>query len=192
MSHNFFAYMSRMKHIKRWSLMRNTWQEDIAQHSLQVAMIAHALALYKNARFGGGADPEHAACLALYHEASEVITGDMPTPIKYFSQDFRGAFGKIEQLATQRLLLTMPDDLRPGLAPLVDFSQDDPEWARVKAADTLSAYIKCIEEERAGNREFSKAARELQIKLKSYALPEVDAFLQDCLPSFSLTLDELD
>ena len=192
MSSHFFAYMSRMKHIKRWSLMRNTWQEDIAQHSLQVAMIAHALALLRNRRFGGGADPERAALLALYHEAPEVITGDLPTPIKYFSQDFREAFGTIERLAADRLLRTAPETLRPVLAPLIESPESDPEWPRVKAADTLAAYIKCIEEERAGNREFSKAARETLHKLLSYQMEEVGAFLEDCLPSFSLTLDELD
>ena len=126
MRSHFFAYMSRMKHIKRWSLMRNTWQEDIAQHSLQVAMIAHALALYKNARFGGGADPQRAVCLALYHEAPEVITGDMPTPIKYFSGEFREAFGQIEQLAADRLMNTVPEDLRPSLEPLIRNPEDDP------------------------------------------------------------------
>ncbi len=192
MSSHFFAYMSRMKHIKRWSLMRNTWQEDIAQHSLQVAMIAHALAIYRNERFGGGANPERAACLALYHEAPEVITGDLPTPIKYFSQDFREAFGTIERLAADRLLRTAPETLRPVLTPLIESPESDPEWPRVKAADTLAAYIKCIEEERAGNREFSKAARETLHKLLSYQMEEVGAFLEDCLPSFSLTLDELD
>ncbi len=192
MSRHFFAYMSRMKHIKRWSLMRNTWQEDVAQHSLQVAMIAHALALYKNARFGGGADPERAACLGLYHEAPEVITGDMPTPIKYFSGAFRAAFGQIESLASDRLLNTVPEDLRPALRPLIQDPEKDPEWPRVKAADTLSAYIKCIEEESAGNREFSKAARETLAKLKAYDMPELKAFMEECLPAFTLTLDELD
>ena len=121
-----------------------------------------------------------------------MITGDLPTPIKYFSQDFREAFGTIERLAADRLLRTAPETLRPVLTPLIENPESDPEWPRVKAADTLAAYIKCIEEERAGNREFSKAARETLHKLLSYQMEEVGAFLEDCLPSFSLTLDELD
>lgn len=192
MGNHFFAYMSRMKHIKRWSLMRNSWQEDIAQHSLQVAMIAHTLALYKNARYGGGANPERAATLAMYHEAPEVITGDIATPIKYFNPEIRANFGTIEVLAAKKLHTMIPQDIRSSFDSLILAPEEDPEWKRVKAADTLSAYIKCVEETKAGNAEFYKAARETRQKLESLHMQEVDAFMQECLPSFMLTLDELD
>lgn len=191
MLYHFFAYMSRMKHIKRWALMRNTWQEDIAQHSLQVAMIAHALAVLRNERFGGGANPERAMALAVYHEAPEVITGDMATPIKYFNPGIRSAYKEIEGIAADKLHSMLPDDLRPAYAPLLLNPERDPEWRRVKAADKLSAYIKCIEELNAGNREFSKAADSIRREIDGYNLPEVQAFLAEFLPSFSLTMDEL-
>ena len=180
-----------MKHIKRWALMRNTWQEDIAQHSLQVAMIAHALAVLRNERFGGGANPERAMALAVYHEAPEVITGDMATPIKYFNPGIRSAYKEIEGIAADKLHSMLPDDLRPAYAPLLLDPERDPEWRRVKAADKLSAYIKCIEELNAGNREFSKAADSIRREIDGYDLPEVQAFLAEFLPSFSLTMDEL-
>ena len=191
MPHHFFAYMSRMKHIKRWALMRNTWQEDIAQHSLQVAMIAHALAVLRNERFGGGANPERAMALAVYHEAPEVITGDLATPIKYFNPGIRSAYKEIEEIAASKLHSMLPDDLRPAYDHLLLDPESDPEWRRVKAADKLSAYIKCIEELNAGNREFSKAADSIRREIDGYDLPEVQAFLTEFLPSFSLTMDEL-
>ena len=133
--------MSRMKHIKRWALMRNTWQEDIAQHSLQVSMIAHALALLRNRRFGGGADPERAALLALYHEAPEVITGDLATPIKYFNPGIRSAYKEIEGIAARKLHSMLPEDLQGDYAHLLLTPESDPEWPRVKAADKIAAYI---------------------------------------------------
>ena len=193
MPHHFFAFMSRMKHIKRWPLMRNTWQEDIAQHSLQVAMIAHALAELKNARFGGGADPQRAMTLAVYHEAPEVITGDLPTPIKYYSPAIRAAYKSIETDAANRLHGMLPDDLRAAYAPLLLDPERDPEWKRVKAADKIAAYVKCIEEDHAGNKEFAKAGESIRRELDRLQseLPEVKAFLEDFLPSFSLTIDEL-
>lgn len=185
--------MSRMKHIKRWALMRNTWQEDIAQHSLQVSMIAHALALLRNRRFGGGADPERAALLALYHEAPEVITGDIATPIKYFSPEIRASFGHIEELSAKKLSALVPEDLRPALEPMLVTPEADPEWRRVKAADTIAAYIHCIEEVKAGNSEFEKVADQILQKIHDrYDMPEVRAFLEECLPSYRLTLEELD
>ena len=146
-----------MKHIKRWALMRNTWQEDIAQHSLQVSMIAHALALLRNQRFGGGADPERAALLALYHEAPEVITGDLATPIKYFNPGIRSAYKEIEGIAARKLHSMLPEDLQGDYAHLLLTPESDPEWPRVKAADKIAAYIKCVEELRAGNDEFARA-----------------------------------
>ncbi len=193
MMHHFFAFMSRMKHIKRWALMRNTWQEDIAQHSLQTAMIAHALAVLKNERFGGGADPERAMTLAVYHEAPETITGDLPTPIKYFNPGIRTAYKQVEAIAADKLHSMLPDDLRPAYTPLLLTPEDDPEWKRVKAADKITALIKCIEETRAGNGEFVKAAAGIRKELDALAqeMPEVEAFLLEFLPSFELTLDEL-
>jgi 5'-deoxynucleotidase len=189
--HHFFAYMSRMKHIKRWALMRNTWQEDIAQHSLQVSMIAHALALLRNRRFGGGADPERAALLALYHEAPEVITGDLATPIKYFNPGIRSAYKEIESIAAKKLHSMLPDDLQPEYAHLLLDPERDPEWPRVKAADKIAAYIKCVEELRAGNDEFTRAGESILAQISAMALPEAQAFLEEFLPSFRLTMDEL-
>ncbi|WP_291441593.1 5'-deoxynucleotidase [Desulfovibrio sp.] len=192
MAHHFFAYMSRMKHIKRWALMRNTWQEDIAQHSLQVAMIAHALAVLHNRRFGGGANPERAATLAVYHEAPEVITGDLATPIKYFNPGIRSAYKEIEGIAAGKLHSMLPGDLQPDFSTLLCAPQSDPEWPRVKAADKISAYIKCVEELRAGNDEFTRAGQTILAELTASPLPEVRAFLEEFLPSFRLTMDELD
>ena len=193
MPNHFFAFMSRMKHIKRWPLMRNTWQEDIAQHSLQVAMIAHALAVLKNTRFGGSADPERAMTLAVYHEAPETITGDLPTPIKYYSPAIRAAYKSIEADAANRLHGMLPEDMRAVYEPLLLDPESDPEWKRVKAADKLCAYIKCMEEERAGNREFAKAAESIKRDIDRLCaeMPEVNAYVEDFLPSFGLTLDEL-
>ncbi len=184
--------MSRMKHIKRWALMRNTWQEDIAQHSLQVAMIAHALALMRNARFGGGANPERAIALAVYHEAPEVITGDLATPIKYFNPGIRTAYKEIEGIAARKLSSMLPGDLQPQYRPYLLDAQSDPEWRRVKAADKLSAYVKCVEEMRAGNEEFRKAAESIWREIEAFDLPEVRAFAEEFLPSFQLTMDEMD
>ena len=193
MPHHFFAYMSRMKHIKRWALMRNTWQEDIAQHSLQVGMIAHALANLRNVRLGGGANPARALELAVYHEAPEVITGDLPTPIKYFNPGIRKAYKAIEAEAAHKLHTMLPGDLQPAYASVLIDPESDLEWRRVKAADKLSAYLKCIEEEYAGNTEFSKAALSIQTELDALAaeLPEVRLFLEEFVPSFRLTIDEL-
>lgn len=189
--HHFFAYMSRMKHIKRWQLMHNTWQEDIAQHSLQVAMIAHSLALLRNTRFGGGANPARAMELAVYHEAPEVITGDLATPIKYFNPGIRTAYKEIEGIAARKLHTMLPGDISGAYDSLLLTPEQDGEWPRVKAADKISAYIKCIEELRAGNSEFSKAAQSIRAELDAMPLPEVKAYMQEFLPSFSLTMDEL-
>ena len=191
MRRHFFAYMSRMKHIKRWALMRNTWQEDIAQHSLQVSMIAHALAVLRNRRFGGGADRERAALLALYHEAPEVITGDLATPIKYFNPGIRSAYKEIEGLAAKKLHAMLPEDLQGDYAPLLLRPEEDPEWKRVKAADKISAYVKCVEELRAGNDEFTRAGESILSQIEAMDLPEARAFLAEFLPSFRLTMDEL-
>ena len=189
--YHFFGYMARMKHIKRWGLMRNTRDENIQEHSLQAAMIAHALAVIKNALFGGNMDAERVMALAVYHEAGEVITGDLATPIKYFNPEINNAYKQIERVAEDKLLGMLPDELREAYAPLVKQRDDDEAHAIVKAADKLSAYIKCVEELKAGNLEFREAAEQTRRTLEGYGLPEVAYFLETFIDSFSLTLDQL-
>ena len=191
MSH-FFAYLARMKHIQRWGLMRNTQPENIQEHSLQVAMIAHALAVLTNRRFGGEVDPERTALLAVFHDAEEVITGDLPTPIKYFNPQVAEAIDGLEAVAKDRLLRMVPDDLRPAYDDLFFASADDEAaWACVKAADKICAYLKCVEEHKAGNAEFVRAEEALRTELDAHPDPAVRAFLEVYAPSFRLTLDEL-
>jgi 5'-deoxynucleotidase len=193
MSH-FFAYLARMKYIERWGLMRNTVRENIQEHSLQVAIIAHALALIKNQFFDGTVDPERVAVLAMFHEVSEVITGDLATPIKYFNPDINKAYKDIEGIARQRLFAMLPEKLQPSYQELL-FPDDDPQekrhWELVKAADKLAAYFKCLEELKAGNREFSQAKKTLKTQIYSMELAEVAYFMDKFAPSFTLTLDEL-
>lgn len=183
--------MSRMKHIKRWALMRNTWQEDIAQHSLQVSMIAHALALLRNRRFGGGADPERAALLALYHEAPEVITGDLATPIKYFNPGIRDAYKAIERMASEKLLDYLPEDFQEDFRALLFPDEESCEWRIVKAADRISAYVKCLEEYGFGNREFLTAQENIRASVSQMNMPEAEDFMREFAPSFMLPLDAL-
>ena len=190
---HFFAVLSRMKNITRWGLMRNTRQENLCEHSFETAVIAHALAVLKNTRFGGSVDPERAAVLALFHDASEIITGDMPTPVKYFSPKIRLAYREVEIVAQERLLGFLPEDLRDSYRPLLGDATDaaDTELMRlVHAADKISAMIKCVEEKRMGNMEFSRAESTLRKAISELHLPEVDCFMEEFLPSFSLTLDE--
>lgn len=190
--HHFFAYMARMKHIMRWGLMRNTTQENIQEHSLQVAMVAHALALIGNARCGKAYNADRVMSLAVYHEAAEVITGDLPTPIKYFSPEIRTAYGRIEREASDRLLGMLPKDLHQHyIALLLPQEAEEALWQLVKAADRICAYLKCVEEEKGGNAEFSRAKQSIWKKLQQMQLPEAEIFLQEFLPSFTLTLDEL-
>ena len=195
--HHFFAYLFRMKNIKRWGLMRSLREEDLEQHSLEVAVLAHALALIRRDVFGKtDVDPEHAAAVALYHDASEIITGDMPTPVKYFNANIRNAYKDVESIANERLLSQLPEDLRPAYQDIFhpDKSGEDALLHRlVKAADKLSALIKCIEEERSGNQEFrsAKESTERSLKYMAEELPEVRDFLRDFLPSYGKTLDEL-
>ena len=192
MSH-YFAYLSRMKFIQRWGLMHNTYPENIQEHCLRVAMIGHALALIRNRMFDGSVDPGRVAVLALYHDAGEVMTGDMPSPVKYFNPDIRDAYGKIEAVAARKLLAMVPpalrDDYRPLLLP--DEGAEAEHLALVKAADKLCAYIKCLEEKAAGNPEFTSAERGLAEAVQSLGLPEVDYFVSVYLPSFDLNLDQL-
>jgi 5'-deoxynucleotidase len=189
---HFFAYVSRMKFIRRWGLMHNTYPENIQEHSLRVAMIAHALGVIRNRLFQGRADPERAAVLALFHDAGEVLTGDLPTPVKYFNPEIRSAYQAIETVAGRKLLDMVPDELREDYRPLLlDRDEDRGHRELVKAADRLAAYVKCLEELAAGNHEFSKAEKALRASVEALTLPEVRYFLDTFVPSFKLTLDEL-
>jgi len=190
MTSHFFAYIFRMRFIQRWALMRNTAPENVQEHSHQVAVLAHALAVIRNEKFGGHVDAGAVAAAALYHDASEIITGDLPTPIKYFNPAIHAAYKDVETVAEEKLLSMLPPELRPAYENV--FSPSDGEVrALVKAADKLSAYIKCVEEVKTGNGEFRAAAAQTKRALERCALPEVDYFLSTFLPSFSLTLDEL-
>ena len=190
MRSHFFAYVSRMRFIQRWALMRNTAPENVQEHSHQVAVLAHALAVIRNEKFGGSIDPGLAAAAALYHDASEILTGDMPTPIKYGNPAIQSAYKDVEAMAERKLLAMLPEELRGAYAPVL--TAVDPEVARlVKAADKLSAYIKCVEELKAGNAEFREAAAQTRKALEGYGLPEAAYFLETFMDSFSLTLDEL-
>jgi 5'-deoxynucleotidase len=190
MSH-FFAYLARMKFIQRWGLMRNVRPENIQEHSLQVAMIAHGLALIRNRRFGGDIDPRHVALVALYHDIGEVITGDLATPIKYFNPDIKSAYDTIEVTARHKLLAMLPSELRPDYESLIFTDEDASEWRIVKAADRICAYVKCLEELKAGNREFARAEKTIKKAIDAIDLPEVQYFMKHFVPSFVLTLDEL-
>lgn len=188
--HNFFALISRMKYIDRWALMRNTETENIQEHSHQVAVLAHALALIANQRFGAQLDPGRVAVAALYHDATEIITGDMPTPVKYYNSTLRDSYKQVEAAAADRLLSMLPPELRPEFEPYL--RESDPEsHAYVKAADKLSAYLKCVEEVKAGNSEFRLAKEQTWAALMNKPLPALQYFIDQFLPSFELTLDEL-
>ena len=190
MSHSFFAYIFRMRHIARWALMRNTRTENVEEHSYEAAVLAHALAVIGRDVFGKDLDPNAAAAAALFHEAPEIITGEMPTPIKYYNPSLKDAYKQVEAAAQDKLLSMLPPELVPAYEPLV--RESDPALARyVKAADKLSAYIKCVEELKAGNTEFRKAAEQTMAALKEMGMEELDWFMERSLPAFSLTLDEL-
>lgn len=188
---NFFAMVNRMKLIDRWALMRNTSKENIAEHSHNVAVIAHALCLIGNKKFGKDYDAERCAVLALYHDTTEVITGDMPTPVKYYNEDIKSVYKDIERIAGERLLAMLPDEFKEDYFPLFEKQEKDEElWKIVKAADRISALIKCIEEIRMGNQEFSIALKSQQEIVDGIDMPEVDYFRREFLPAYSLTLDE--
>ena len=191
MSFHFFAYISRMRYIGRWSLMRNALPENIQEHSHMVAVIAHALGVIRRDVFGLPCDPNEAAAVALYHDASEILTGDLPTPIKYHSADIRGAYQQVEKLACDKLLATLPDELRPAYEQLLTGETQERLHDLVKAADKLSAYIKCIEERKAGNNEFLSAEKQTRAALEESPMPEVKYFLEHFVPSFELNLDEM-
>ena len=191
MANEFYALLGRMRYITRWGLMRNTFSENIQEHSHQVAVLAHALALIRREILGlTGPDPEKCATAALYHDASEILTGDLPTPIKYHDPEIRAAYKRVERLYGERLLDLLPPQLREHYAPFV--LEDEPELEPiVKGADKLSAYIKCIEEQKAGNTEFDSAARQTLAAIHGMQRPELEWFVTECLPAFSLSLDEL-
>jgi len=189
-AYNFFPMISRMKYINRWGLMRNTQPENIQEHSHQVAVLAHALAVIQNRYYGGQVDPGTVAVAALYHDASEILTGDMPTPIKYDNPDIQNAYKQVESVAERKLLSMLPEDLRGDYDDILTIA--DPEiHALVKAADKLSAYLKCVEELKAGNNEFKKAKEQTYAALCQKPIPALKYFMEHFLEGFELTLDEL-
>ncbi|MBD8163625.1 5'-deoxynucleotidase [Erwinia persicina] len=189
---HFFAHLSRLKLINRWPLMRNVRTENVSEHSLQVAMVAHALALIKNKKFNGNLNAERIAMMAIYHDASEVLTGDLPTPVKYYNAQIAHEYKKIEKIAQQKLIEMLPEELRSAYAPLIDEHQhSEAETAIVKQADALCAYLKCLEELSAGNNEFLLAKARLEKTLAQRHSPEMDYFVEVFVPSFSLSLDEI-
>lgn len=189
--YNFFAMVNRMKMIDRWALMQNTTKENIAEHSHSVAVIAHALALIGNKKFGKSYDENRAALLALYHDTTEVITGDMPTPVKYYNEDIKNVYKNIEEIAGKRLLAMLPEEFREDYIPFFTHKDEDLElWKLVKAADKISALIKCIEESRMGNKEFEIALKSQEEKIKEINLPEVKYFADNFMKAYYLTLDE--
>lgn len=189
--HHFFAYMARMRNILRWGLMRNTFTENDQEHALQAAMIAQALAILGNVRHGRAYNPDRIAAIAMYHDAGEVITGDLATPIKHFNPEVRDAFDAMERMARGKLLHMLPADVRASFAPYVVPDEQSTEWAVVKAADRICAYVKCVEEVKAGNGEFLKARDAIRADIDRNPLPEVKDFMAEFAPSFSLSLDEL-
>ena len=192
MAYNFYAFLDRMKYIRRWALMRSSQEENIMEQSQQVAMFAHALAVIDTDVFKHSPDMLKTVLFALYHESSEVMTGDLPTPIKYYNPAIRGAYRQIEDCATDKLLSMLPDELQGGIAPYVKPDADSYEYKLVKAADKLSAYVKCLEELKAGNAEFKKAKESIERELKEKKMPCVDYFMEKFIPGFSLTLDEME
>ena len=188
----FYAYMDRMKFIKRWQLMRSVRDENIMEHSHSVAMLTHALCIIENKVFGGSVDTEKAVLYALYHEVSEVMTGDLPTPVKYFNNSIHGEYEKLEVLAVEKIANTLPEEMKGELYPYLQADKNSPEYKFVKAADRLSAYIKCLEELRSRNEEFRRAEKSVGDSLRNMKMPAVDYFFEHFIPAFSLTLDELE
>jgi len=188
----FFAFINRMKYIKRWSLMRSVREENIMEHSLEVSVLAHALAVIKNKVFGGDVSVEKVVLLAQYHEVGEVITGDLPTPIKYFNPEIKNAYKDLEKNASKKILDTLPDVIKSEYEQYVLPDENSQEYKIVKGADRLSAYLKCVEEVKAGNSEFKKAKRTILNDLKNLKMEEIDYYLKEFAPAYELTLDELD
>ena len=191
MQHKFYALVSRMRYITRWGLMRNTFSENIAEHSHMVAVLAHSLALIRRDILGLEADPERCATAALYHDCSEILTGDLPTPIKYYNPAIKNAYKQVEHVSGEKLLAMLPQELQGSMAPYI-YETDEVSHDIVKAADKLSAHIKCIEELKAGNLEYESAAEQTKTALTEMHLPELDWFMAHCLDSFRLNLDQLE
>ena len=187
---SFFSLMSRMKYINRWGLMRNTRSENIQEHSLQVALIAHFLTLIQNEYFEGTVDANRVAVIAMFHDCDEIITGDLPTPIKYFNTSIRDAYREVENSAKKKLLSMLPEEFQEPYGNLLYYEEDEAIRKLVKAADTISAHIKCIEELSMGNTEFEQAATATMRKLEAMNMPEVDIFIRDYMGAFRLSLDE--
>ena len=192
MSSNFYAFLNRMKYIDRWALMRNTKEENLSQHSFEVAAVAYALCVIGNRRLGKNLDADRAAALGLFHDAPEILTGDMPTPVKYFNTDMKDSYKQVEKAACDKLISTVPPDLASDFAPLLYHTGEDEYVLKlVKAADKISALIKCVEERKAGNKEFEKAETSSRKALERMNLKEADIFIEEFLPPFKLTLDQL-
>ena len=188
---HFFAYLFRMKYIKRWGLMRNAMDENLEEHSLEVAFLAHALAVIRRDILGQDCDPEHVAAAAMFHDASEILTGDLPTPVKYMTADLTGAYREIEHSAEEKLLGFLPEELSGTYRALFEAAHSPEIYPLVKAADRLAAYIKCVEELKSGNAEFRRAAEQTMDSIRAMQLPEAEYFMEHFLPSFSLTIDEM-
>lgn len=191
MEHHFFAYLNRMKFIQRWGLMRNTQSENDMEHAMQTAMIAHAIAVMGNVRYQRGYDAEYIMALAMYHDASEVITGDLPTPIKHHNPAIKMEYNKLEEMAAKKLISMLPPDLQDYYTPLIAHAEDTAQWRIVKAADRICAYIKCLEERKAGNLEFEQARKSVKKSIDKIDLPEVQDFMGECIPGYTMTLDEI-
>ena len=192
MRYDFYAYMDRMKYIRRWQLMRSERDENIMEHSQSVAMLTHALGVIRNQVFGGSVNVEKAVLYAMYHEISEVLTGDLPTPIKYYNRSIQSAYKDLERSAAEKMAQMLPDGMKSELTPYILADEESEEYKLVKAADRLSAYINCLEELRSGNGEFEKAKKSIEDDLHSRGIPEVEYFFEHFIPSFELTLDELE
>lgn len=191
MASGFFAILSRLKYINRWALMRNTQTENLSEHTLDTAFIAHALVVIDNKRFGGNLNPEHAAVLAMYHDVTEIMTGDMPTPVKYFNSDLKKAYKVAEKSAGEKLISYLPDDMQEEIGCYINPCEKDADYAPfIKAADRLSAIAKCIEERNTGNREFLSAEKAQIAALKAMNLAAANVFLEEFMPAYTLTLDE--
>ena len=192
MRYDFYAYMDRMKFIKRWQLMRSVREENIMEHSHGVTLLSHALAVIRNEVFAGKVDIAKTILYATYHETSEVMTGDLPTPIKYYNKGLHGAYKELEKSACEKIVHTLPEVMQKAISPFVLADEESEEYQIVKAADRLAAYIKCLEELRAGNSEFVKAKKSIEEDLHARNMPEIEYFFEHFIPSFSLTLDELE
>lgn len=189
---SFYAYISRMKHIYRWALMNNTSQESLSTHTVDTAFVAHCLGVLRNRRFGGNIDVEHLTMLALYHDCSEILTGDMPTPIKYYNPEIKDAYKKVELVANRKLVSLLPEDMQEDYESLFTHEGEDPELLKLlKAADKISALIKCIEEQKQGNTEFDKARESTENSIRAMNIPEADMFLEEFVPAYGKTIDEL-